>query len=174
MWLTQPSVVTAAPAISVAGSLVGVDKETDNGNCFEGWTLAGPVAAQWSMVQLFNPNASGKILLLDALWAYDTGLATDTLGIWVHNVQLGAVDTTRRTNKKLGGANPVGQISAQNQAGQSGTEWSKLTGPASASTPSPFRKVFKNPVEIPANFGVHVNIGTQNNPLIAGFEWREV
>lgn len=100
------------------GVLRGNDKIPENEDAFVKYTARGPVAAEYSHIQLKNPAASGKIVLLDLLVIFLIGTG---LRIGRYDTDLTRDDGTW-ANATSGGANGVAHIRAQTIGSTMGTQ----------------------------------------------------
>jgi hypothetical protein len=154
-------------AVSVSASTELWLSEIRAGNAFALGDVVAPVAAQNSHIQLFNPVASGKQLIVRAvilgsgttttlyLRRYDTALAT--------LVGAGA-------NLLIGGAAGVGAVRKTTNAGLLGTQILAFTVLAN-------QPVYPVPdwfAELSPGQGILVADGSVNTTVPSCFYWREV
>lgn len=144
------------------------DFETQQGFSFIWGANAGPVAAQNSILQIFNPVGSGKIIYVDKIAVSDS-TATDRIELRQHNAALVGLLQTGQFPKNIlgvagtaqlrGGASAAGAgtvIDAKNCLVNAITEWN-----------------FKAPLRLTEGEGIHVDNFTVNHLLLGSFEWRE-
>ncbi len=144
----------------------GSKSRTKAGNSFIGGFYSTALAANLSMVQLFNPAASGKNLVLSQVEMSAKALC----GFWISWYNAG-LTTPQGTiaNKFIGLAGNVGVIRTQQNATLLGT--TLLYYHVLASSPQILR--FSDPMVVPPGFGVHVSSDTVNIEVAGSFEWYE-
>lgn len=174
MRLQQGSIGTVTLTDNIA-RLLGVvrpfeENESRNSRSFWGACLQAAVAAQLGHIQLLNPVASGKTVIVDRvlfenggasnlldLSDYATGLTTNTGSVWAKN--------------QAGGA-PVAQLRKQTNAAELGTikllfrtpaalGYSEVLGPTDA------------PLVIAAGAAITLIQNNVNVECAAIFHWRE-
>jgi len=143
------------------------DDETADGEAFYSGSPAGPVAGQVSLVQLFNPAGSGKIVYVDAIDAGDS-TATDRIELRENAAALGGLINTG-INKNGGGAVGVAQLRAGASAAPGGTVVHSKN--CIINEMREFGQ--KAPIRLPEGRGVFVVSFTANHLFLGNFQWRE-
>ena len=149
----------------IGGNRVDYWRDTLIKRAFITGTSQTAVAAQNSHIQLWNPAASGKLLIVEKI-----GFKIQTAG----TVYLAYYATTLATlaasqgNKYLGEADGVGLIKRATNAGALGTTISRLY----YVTEQEF--VFERPIIIGEEMGLVILNLTVDEYLKAYFEWIEV
>lgn len=144
------------------------DDETINGKAFIGGWDQTPGAGVISYVQLLNPAASGKLVYVERILAFAGASAVLHLRNYATALVL---NTGQAANKSWGGAAPVAQVRANNEAAQRGTLVSEfafiLTGDQGVEV------LKKGPIELAAGEGLIVGPAVANIRPNVHFEWRE-
>lgn len=143
------------------------DFESQTLQAFEAGAAIGPIAAQASFIQLFNPGGSGKLLYVDEAECGPL-TATDRVQLFSHNAAIGAL-VTQGINRNLGGAAGVGAL-------RSGTTGA-LPGTVMRQGVQLVNSIYNHPVKAPyvlnPGFGLHFASFTVNTALLGNFAWRE-
>lgn len=166
------SVVLAQTA---AGAPAGDDLIASNGNAFVmGFGING-AAGQFSMLQIFNPVASGKRIYLDKIDVLNLGPpgagTFPTLWKMVAALAGGTLFATNQTNRKLGAAAPSAETRTLSSAATQGTvidvqlDVGAVIGYAIAPARGPF-------ILDPGN-GLHVMSAGVAQLIEVRYEWRE-
>jgi hypothetical protein len=183
----DPSIVNFRPTPTVAVStiagtvnvdaLAGATAYTTAGAAFIAGTEAGPVAAQYPYIQLWNPASSGKTLVVDAV-ELTAGVDGSYVYLGYHDSALGAVLGVGGGNLSLGGAAPVGGARYLTSATAPAALLTAViaqgirlssTGPGTA----PFPLRFPAPVEVPEGRGLVFALAGVNVQFGGYFHWRE-
>lgn len=129
------------------------------------------VAGNNSHVQLWNPAASGKLLILTHIDIIVNPAAVLFVSIRLYNAALGAL--TQGSNKYLGEPDGVGATCGVNNVGQLGVAMAFFrndTGATIFKMPS----LDTHPFVIPEGMGLVLVTDLVNSELNALFEWIEV
>lgn len=149
----------------ISGELVRVKSQT----CFAVNETAIAVAGQYSMVQLWNPEASGKNLILNRMNVIGFTSAI-TISVRSTVVQLATAGFFGR-NKYLGKPASSGQARTENAAAVVASDVLANIGVAAANDTAAFE--FSEPILIPPGYGVLAYPTTVNVALSAAFQWLE-
>mgnify|MGYP001590096182 CR=1 FL=1 len=140
--------------------------ELRNGRAYQGYATQAAVAAQYPHVQLFNPAASGKTIIVRLAKVFSTAL---------QNIHQRLYDTALATNQAnvqnllSGGAAAVGQTRSATDVAILGTAFGNFGAVADES-----RDLFGEWVcVLAAAQGFLVNGATVNTQLSATFQWVE-
>ena len=146
----------------------GLDFRSALGKTFWGAASVAAVAAQNGYVQIFNPAGSGIVVYVDAYYAQEN-TAAERLSWLQDTVQFGGGFSVQ--SKLLGGAS-FAKLSGVSLAAAPGSSSGLI--PVGFLPATGYLRVPITP-SIPLNPGTGVELqgGVQNNPLTAGFEWRE-
>jgi hypothetical protein len=148
----------------------GGKARTYGGGAFLASVNIGPVAAQLSHLQLFNPAGSGKNVILSAF-----SVSSATSGLLVigrYNVPLTtSLAVTTAVNKLAGGAAGVSQLRSQNSVGNLIVGSPMYLPNIAASTT--FVCNLKEPFLIIPGTGIVLEHNSVNTDLAAGFEFYE-
>lgn len=155
--LNAISIVDAGRAAAVAGS------------AFWNFGPCANVAASLAHVQLFNPAASGKRLIVRAIDFYTS--AADTLYLGFYNVAL-ATSSRAGLSKLSGGAVGVGLAKTEALAAAVLTAANAFTELAALAN-TPDRLVLADPIVLLEGKGLAVANRTVNLALRVGFEYTE-
>lgn len=140
------------------------------GNEFIGGTRLAPVAANFPHVQLFNPAASGIILIVKRIIASHTVTAT-IINLLFYNTPFAAVSGTVR-NKLSGGVAPTAEMRTENLAARVGSMTWQVRLPIETFTeillPS------EPPIVLNAGEGIHVYPDAVNLDLNVSYSWKEI
>lgn len=139
------------------------------GQSFLGLAVVAPVAAEYSSAQLWNPAASGKLLLVRSVL-----ISLGTAGIVV--VGYGQTEYGNggsQANKYAGGAAGVGLVRWDQSATENHFETVSY-GETFLQATVPTDWPFAEPIVIPPGYGLTVNSNVVNAELTATFEWDEV
>ncbi len=148
----------------------GGKSRTLAGLSFMGAGLASAVAAQESTVELWNPAASGKRVVVESVAVQSTTGATQ-IGIGIASVSQGAL-AAYGGSKLAGGANSQAQIYQGNTA-TTATLVEPQFGVIGVAASATYEKKFNEPVVLPPGYGLIAWNGTVNQTLWATFEWYE-
>lgn len=148
-------------------SFNGRDLQISQGLGFLGLVNVGPLAANFSHAQLFNPVGSIITVIVDRVTVIST--AATPIRLTVHNTAL-TFSLTAGLNKNNGGAAPVGQLRSEQSLGFLGTEVARVI--ANAGGYKDFGLTF--PVQLSAGQGIVVVPTVVLTSLDASWEWREV
>lgn len=143
------------------------DFVVDNALAFFGFGTEGPNAAAFPHVQLFNPNASGVVLLVDSLIVSTT--TSQLVHISTHGTELPSSGGLWK-NHFLGGVDGAGRIRRQASGSVLGTvimEFDLLAD-------SPLTHHFKYPVLLVEDRGFIAIGGVVNTDITVSFLGREV
>jgi len=127
----------------------------------------GPTAAVISHVQLFNPAASGKVVLVRRCFS-SLVTSTDTINLNLYNVAL-ATDVGAGVNLLNGGAAAVSHVRTANNATQLGTNFAQLY--TAIGQPQAFGPDWL--CELTAGQGLVVCGSAVNTWAVASFYWVE-
>lgn len=159
---------------SVSGSYRNQDADVPNNRAFFRGDLQLAVAAQYPHVQLFNPAASGKVVLVDQIDAW--------VSLPALSCRIGAFNTALATligtgfNLNQGAAAAVGVLRRESNVAQLGTLWgyfdisTGVTGGYHMHKPG---RPLSRPILLDAGEGLVVVGDAVNMQLLAGFWWRE-
>lgn len=143
------------------------DFVVDNEGAISSGLSIPALAGNFSMLQLFNPIASGITVLLDGFTAGLTAVGT----VWIRFTSaVLANDTDKAYNHKVGEANGLARLRWEQGGVLSGTTWLPFKVPADVS----IDKVFRFPIELVAGKGVFLIPDVVNVGLVASYNWREV
>ena len=141
---------------------------TEANQAFMRAALPSSPAGNFAHAQLWNPSASGKVLLLKKML-----LAAPSVPQYIyggsHNVEL-TTDVGNGFSKLIGGANGVGNVNTQSNAAALVTNQFFATY---LDAGVPFQFTFAEPVEIPAGYGFNLYPGSYNTTIGVTFEWLE-
>jgi len=136
-------------------------------NAYIGGFAIAAAAGQNGHVQLWNPNGSGRILVVRRIYA---GGGTSNLALGYNNAVIG-VKQMDGFNKFLTSAVGVGDVYSGNAGVIAGTTiayfYQRTNGP-SGELP------INDNIIIPQNLGLHVAPTTQNIGTSVTFEWIEI
>jgi len=124
------------------------------------------VAGQQSAVQLWNPAASGKLLIVNRIRANMDVAGTMYLAYYATAL---SASLTSKGNKYLGEATSIGLIRYEANAGVLGTIIDRIYLPAT----SMFMEIFDVNIIIGEGMGLSVTHLTANRRITADFEWIE-
>lgn len=141
---------------------------TLNERCFMGGGVLAAVAANYSILQLWNPAGSDVMVVLQSITGFG-GASPDSLNLFVHNAALAGGVLATSSNKYVGGAAPSAEIRWANAAAIGGTKFANFVLNVDAR-----RLLFTEPIIIPAGQGVTVCRVTLNVDNSATFEWIEL
>lgn len=125
----------------------------------------------YSHVQLWNPAASGKLLIVTHINIIVNPTAVLFITIRSHNAALGVL--TQGSNKYLSEADGVGATCGVNNAAQFGTQRSYFRN-ATGATIFKMPSLDTHPLIIAEGLGLILVTDLLNNELNALFEWIEV
>lgn len=134
---------------------------------YRGEEIAG-VVSTFSYGQLWNPAASGKVILLDWAFAFDPGGTTTTMRFHRYDTALTSLFGTGWNKNESSSVVALGEIRGQNSGSNFGTL--RISLPP-ASTLTPF--VFGPPLALHAGEGLLFRGDLTNTALRFGFQWRE-
>lgn len=155
---------------NITGSVSVIDgglTRTLLNQAFLGVANVGPVAAQYAHAQLYNPVASGKTLMLEAV-SFSSSTGGQSIGMGGYNAAYSGGVTP--WSKMIGGAVGIGQVRATNNAATLVTGTSLLYQ-VSASVIVPVN--FREPVVILPGYAFCIVGLTANANLQGNFEWFE-
>jgi hypothetical protein len=171
MFLTQPSVITAVPPITLSGSPVGPDLEVVDAQWFDWVDVPAAAAGQTSFIQLFNQAGSGKRVYVYEVWVVASGITTG-LNIEQHAAAIGAVSGTVPVNKFGGGAATAVQARDGSIAAVGGVVIRNTPNLAAGGT---YVYAPPRPWVFDPGHGISLaNVGVANQSFIGGFAWKEV
>lgn len=136
-------------------------------SCFCGMGSSAGVAGQYSHVQIWNPAASGKNLILNkisALFVTNSGAGINVSSAPLTNL------TGKGVSKYLGGVASVGEIRNQTNAAALGTQVLNFGIEVSGGSKD---FPFSEPFVIPPGRGVIVQCGGVNISIYGSFQWNE-
>lgn len=142
------------------------DDETLDGEAFHGTAPAGPVAAQVSLVQLWNPVGSGKLAYVDQ-FEFTNLAATSRFELRQNAAALGAV--IGQFPKKIGGGASVMELRGGTSAAPGGT----VIRNYAAIVNEMVSVRLGAPISVPEGNGVMIVGFTVNQLIIGNFDWRE-
>lgn len=165
--------VTVEGTVSVMGDVSVIDGEKSRtlaGGMYAGSLICGATAAKNQNVQLWNPAASGKNLIVTQALLVATNAATNTLylyGTAVQSATLGA----GVANKKIGSAVGVGQLRLEETAALPALQY----GPFYQDTATSVRIMLpiRGAIVVPPGFGLGVTCSQQASYVSGSFEWFE-
>jgi len=131
-------------------------------------TQSGPVAAQISQCQIFNPANSSVLLVLEKIFFFVIGANQSVVTINRTQTLAAAsgAGSARDFRYGIGGVSNA-RITGVTPAGASTTVFAQLTQPLLTTS------VWDVPLIIAPGNGVNVNVGTVNMGLACTFIWRE-
>lgn len=172
----------AAGSVSISGSvavtladlitrLLGVIRTEDASEsrasrAFMGYVNQGAVAAENSHVQIHNPAASGKTVIVRSVRVSATVATYVRLAIY--NTAL-TTSVATKANKDSGGAAPVANIRSATNAGELGT----AIGSHRIAAVTPTEMIAAGPILLGAGEGLVVLDVNVNDTLTGTFEWTE-
>lgn len=135
-------------------------------------TQTGPVAGQYSHVQLWNPAASGVLVILTGIDTFVDAVAKTYYQFRRHNVAMAGFFGSG-FNKYLGGVVSSATIQIESNAVLLGTTMFFKERILEAGN---FKQIFKltDPIMIPAGYGLASVPSTVNVENSTIFEWIEV
>lgn len=163
----EPSSQLLLGTPTVSAEVTLADAYTAAEQTFLHSTAVAGVASKYSVVQLFNPAASGKKIYVEAVNVLAFGAATRVILNQSNVVRaLGAGSS----NKTRGGASSVASMYGDNLSAMGAGIFHEMYLPANQS----LRHVFSRPVVLGEGKGVEMVIATVNQYLVAGYEWTQV
>jgi hypothetical protein len=162
--------------VAISGSINTLSAWEDhcrNGRAWIGDVSVAPSAGQRGKIQLFNPVASGKtVLLFDYRLISTVAITTDAE--WrTHNAALGTNQTTKRRPFLIGGPAPSAQVNLLADATNLGTQFENFESLAANTEWPPVLR--KNIIVIPEGQGFHYNglaVGGQTERV--KYFWAEI
>ncbi|OJY20754.1 hypothetical protein [Pandoraea sp. 64-18] len=154
---------TVAGIVSVIDA--GVARALGN-QAFIGQTYVGPVAAQYSKAQIWNPVGSGKTIYIEGV-AIGLG-AAGSVGMIASAVAIGA-NTGTISPKVLGGVAGVAVINSLTEAAAPAQGFGNAYGQAQTTFQYPYRE----PIVLKPGNGLIVPCQNVNTAITAMFEWYE-
>ncbi len=136
------------------------------GQAFAMQALQGAVAAANSHVQLFNPAASGKTVLVRRVMVSSS--LVDQLDLTLYNTAL-VTDAGAGVNLLSGSAAGVAHVRQTTNAGILGTIFHSFQNPAN--TPALLGPDWL--CQLPAGTGLIYTAATVNQPIVCTFYWAE-
>jgi hypothetical protein len=133
-----------------------------------GYAYSGPVAGQYTHIQLFNPAGSGKNLYVGQIGFFSTGTVNNGITIGQYNTALPNL-VRQGARKRLGATASIAQVNSTNNAAQLLLAASPM---AALAKNLPSLK-FIEPIEIQPGFGLIVINATTAEDLGATFEYFE-
>lgn len=144
------------------------DDETDDSEAFMARGSAGPVAAQFSAVQVKNPAGSGKRVYVDAFLYADIVGFQDLYWVSRYNVDL-ATDTGSFPSKQSVATNSSARLRTGTLGAIAGITIAQMGG----STFDHREKRFYAPIRLAEGEGLAIIRGTVNRAIDVAFEIRE-
>lgn len=141
--------------------------ESFKGRAFVGDSFQIAVGSQFSHVQLFNPAASGRLLVLRRVVGV-VGVASSV--ILRHYATALASLTGNGENKMLGSAASIAELRFTSNAALLGTRLVVARG----SVDGDFKYKLAGPIIVPQNDGILVAVDLVNIYLGSSFEWIEM
>lgn len=146
------------------------DDWTTQNKAFTHGSVVGPVAAQVSFGQCFNPVGSGVIAFVDRVRISGTSV-NDRYAIRQHNAAIGAlVGAVNSVNRYIGQAPGGVQYRQGTAAAPGGSDILQVA--CLVNTLTEF--LFDPPMRLNEGQGVHVQAITVNTGVCYAFDWREV
>ena len=145
----------------------GADKQTNDGIVFSGLAYQGAASSNYSQCQLYNPDGSGKTILVDAI---DISSSAAMICGILHNDTALTTDVGDGVNYQLGSAAASAQLRAQNSASVAGTDMGYFYSGENFR----IRLDFSYPIEIAEEKGLVAWIGQVNVLNRTTFYFREV
>jgi len=160
------------PALSAGlfGSISVINGElarTKAGIAFLASTAIGPIAGQSSFIQLWNPVANTKRLIVNDLYAVTGAVPSLISLLWANAAILTLVATNG--NKLLGSAAPTAELRRETAVAPPGTQ----LGAFQVGVLQSFRFPFVEPIVIAPGFGLIALDNTANELLRVNFQWWE-
>lgn len=152
---------------SDAGQFRNEDFQVNQEQCFWGQSLQAAVSARFANVQLWNPAASGFIIIVDVIEV--TMLTAAAIRTYFTTTELDEATGAWRS-KKLGASTGVGLINRQDQVATGSNIINRVNVLAS----SPHVLEFKYPIILAEESGLNIECETANIAIIANFEGREI
>lgn len=148
--------------------LDGGKARTLNNSAYMATTFAGPVAAQFSRVQLWNPAGSGIRSIVESVEMM--GVAAQVAGVLQGNVGQLTTLYGQGQPKLIGGSQSISQVREDTTAtGNVGATIASMTVQAYGSQ----LIVFKEPIVVPPGYGLTLYATFTNAQMGANFEWFE-
>jgi hypothetical protein len=166
--------LTISGNVSIAQTIFATAQNGDvaafNGNAFGYMVVAGAQAATNSVVQIFNPNGSGKRIYVDAI-----AVNSPTAAIRYQTYGGAALTTliagTVPVKRKPGGPASIATFRSD-QLGAAPADLADLVDPNTAQNSA--RLLFATPYELEPNNGMNViSANQQGTNFNCAFEWRE-
>ena len=137
------------------------------GEAFFGANVLGPVASNYSHVQLLNPAGTGKNVIITSISVRST--SADFVELRSYATALTTNENT--TNKLIGGSAASGQLHTEAHTARYGTLLSETRGEATTN----FRLILsEEPIVLAPATGILVVPAVVNVGLEATYEWLEV
>jgi opacity protein-like surface antigen len=168
--LVVAAFVALSPAAHAGAVYTWTQQQSFLKQGYIGYGSVGAAASEESAVELYNPAASGKILIV---WTLTCAAgAAEQIGYGFTTVELTTSDASV-TNKYSSAAVGVALLRSQNNAASypftGGIQSGAMSLPASQSLPVPFA----GPLIITAGMGLQIFGATVNTLLQCEFEWDE-
>lgn len=155
----------------VVSIIDGEKARTLAGGMFAGCPVVAAVAAQFANVQLWNPAASGKNLVITQM---EIGSAADSNPIaFISSVQLLNAYTYPAANKLAGAALPSGLLRQESKGAVEVAFGLGILKNVDVQANNLYTWPIKGAIVCPPGFGVTVTQNIVNTPLRANFEWFE-
>ncbi|MGD1324388.1 hypothetical protein ACNHE5_05545 [Pandoraea pnomenusa] len=155
---------------TVAGTVSVIDDSINRANAgiaFIGRCYVAPVTGKVPVIQLWNPAASGKTVVVETISVSSATAGAVTIG--GINVAQGAATGTVGS-KLLSGAPGVATLIGASVTSMAGTNFGAVSIPSNQTFELPFR----DPIVVPPGWGLYVTGGGATNvDMQAMFEWYE-
>lgn len=157
----------------ITGSVEVIDGErtrTLAGLMFAGSPYGGGTASTYANLQLWNPVASGKNLIVGAL---DFGTTTTgALNVCASNIMLSTAFGVPVANKRLGAAVGVGQLRTESRAAIETFPFGMLRNESTVAN-TPQKWSIRGAIVVPPGWGLNISCPNMNQVATANFEWFE-
>ena len=157
----------------ISGEVSVIDGEkarTIAGGMFAGGPFCGAVAAQYANVQLWNPNNSGKNLIVTAI-DYGT-VTTSSIGVFLTANVLATTFGSTASNKKAGGSAAIGILKYESKVAADIMALGVLRSDTTVASQNVIWNI-KGAIVIPPNYGLNCYAPTPNTTINANYEWFE-
>jgi len=152
---------------STAAGMQGPDLTVERGLAFIGGFTQAAVAAEFALIMLENPAASGVVVLVDRI-SVTTGGVSGIRG--VHGVTTVPTAITNVTNKRIGGAAPVADMGQASNGATTGLQFFVAT--LNINRPKAYH--FTPPIRLDEGENIGFWTSSANISLSLSYEWREI
>ncbi|MFX1803525.1 hypothetical protein PWR66_07715 [Paraburkholderia sp. A1RO-5] len=131
-----------------------------------------PAAGKYAQLQLYNPAASGKRMVVESISLVSAAVAT-TVNVIVNAPKLTLIGTALNANKLAGGANPVAQWCADIVTASAPPVTGSVMFQFDAQANSVFPFIPKEPLVLLPGYGILFGQNTAAQGIAAMLEWYE-